>query len=260
MLLRDQAILVTGASQGIGADIAAACLREGAYVAAVSRGLPQWAEAFAEKERLLCIQADLARASDCDRAVDEALARFGRLDGLVNNAAIFPTVSLLDSSADLLDSVYALNVRAPFLLCRRAVETMMSAGGGSIVNVGSTHAQAGSPLLAAYAVSKGALHTLTLHIAHNYAQYRVRANWITVGWVLTEGEVQTQRGLGRTDEQIQSMAEQYIPQGRYQTGAEIASAAVFLLSESASSHTGTEMRITGGFMPGFGYKKPSDQT
>jgi NAD(P)-dependent dehydrogenase (short-subunit alcohol dehydrogenase family) len=169
----------------------------------------------------------------------------------VNNAGIFPPGTVLDTSADTFDNVLSVNVRAPFLLCQRAISYMLKSG-GSIVNIGSTHAETGSPGIAAYAVSKGALRTLTRHIALNYAAAGIRANWITVGWVLTEGDYAAQRGRGLDDAQIRANAAGRIPSGRYQEGSEIADAAVFLLSDRASSHTDTDMRVTGGFTPGFG--------
>jgi len=251
-LLEGKTVIVTGGTRGIGRSIVQGCAAEGANV--VFSGRDEGAARQVVNETgcgAHFVKADLAGAEACFALVDAAVARFGRLDGLVNNAGVFPSGSLLNTPVETLDLVLSVNIRAAFLLCQRAVSYMMKTG-GAIVNIGSTHAGAGSPGLAAYAVSKGALRTLTSHIAHNYVSAGIRANWITVGWVLTEGDYAVQRANGLDDAQIRAGAKSKIPSGRYQDGAEIADAAVFLLSDKSKSHTDTDMRVTGGFIPAFG--------
>ena len=259
MLLTGKTIIVTGGTRGIGRAIVKGCAAEGANVvfsgrdgdAAASLLLELGGAGGAPAVNVRFIRTDLTDADACFALVDSAVECFGKLDGLVNNAGIFPPGAILDTTIETLDNVLAVNIRAPFLLCKHAIKHMMK-NGGSIVNIGSTHSEAGSPGIAAYAVSKGALRTLTSHIALNYAAAGIRANWITVGWVLTEGDYAAQRGRGLDDAQIRANAAERIPSGRYQEGVEIADAAVFLLSDKAASHTDTDMRVTGGFIPGFG--------
>jgi len=254
MLLKDKNILVTGGTHGIGRSIVEACVREGASVVFSGRDERAANDILAEIHppagKVRFIRADLSDADACYALVNDAAGHDGKLDGLVNNAGVFPPGTVTDTSVDKLDWVLSVNIRAPFLLCQRAITYMK--GGGSIVNIGSTHAQIGAPGIAAYAVSKGALRTLTSHIAYNYASMGIRANWVTVGWVLTEGDYAAQSARGLSDEEIRAAARQRIPSGRYQTGGEIADAVVFLLSDKAASHTDTDMRITGGFTPVFG--------
>ena len=126
---------------------------------------------------------------------------------------------------------------------------MLHHGGGSIVNVGSTHAWAGAHDLAAYSVSKGGLHTLTQHIAKNYAAGGIRANWITVGWVETPGEIARLEEEGKDTEWLHQKAKERVPLGRLQTGQDIAAAVIYLLSDDASQVTGTDIHVTGGFVP-----------
>ena len=257
MLLLGKTVIVTGGTHGIGRSIVMGCAAEGANVvfsgrdeAAAEDVLREIGKTKAPRGEVRFVRADLTDAEACFTLVESTVKRYGRLDGLVNNAGIFPPGTMLDTSVETLDNVLSVNVRAAFLLCQRAITHMLKHG-GSIVNIGSTHADAGSPGIAAYAVSKGALRTLTRHIALNYIGAGIRANWITVGWVLTEGDYAAQRGRGLDDEQIRANAAERIPSGRYQAGSEIADATVFLLSDKSISHTDTDMRVTGGFMPGF---------
>ena len=264
MQLKDKVVVVTGGTHGIGRGIVIGCAAEGAKIIFSGRDEEAardvinearkvtgvgWNEE--ESDRVLFHKADLTNAGACFSLIDATLERYGRLDGLVNNAGIFPPGTLLNTPVETLDRVLSVNVRAAFLLCQRAVPHMLK-NGGSIVNIGSTHSFAGSPSIAAYAVSKGALRTLTSHIAYNYAGAGIRANWITVGWVLTEGDYAAQRGRGLNDEQIQANAKNAIPMGRYQEASEMSDAVVFLLSDKSRSHTDTDMRVTGGFVPTYG--------
>ena len=255
MLLKDKTVIVTGGTHGIGRSIVKGCAAEGARVIFAGRDEDAAGSVLNETDGEICfVKADLADPNACFTLVDAAMEQYGRLDGLVNNAGIFPPSSLLNTTVETLDCVLAVNIRAAFLLCQRAIPYMMK-NGGSIVNVGSTHAEAGSTGMAAYAVSKSALRTLTRHIANNYVSAGIRANWITVGWVLTDGDYAVQRGNGLDDARIRANAKSKIPSGRYQEGAEIADAAVFLLSDKSISHTDTDMRVTGGFIPAFGIEQ-----
>ena len=128
---------------------------------------------------------------------------------------------------------------------------MIKTGGGSIVNIGSTHGFGGGINLAAYACSKGALHTLTQHVARNYVDKGIRANYITVGWVVTPGGVDAAEKEG-LDEAWLSNHDSAVPSGRMQTAEDIAQGAVYLLSDESSQVVGTDLHITGGFVPQMG--------
>jgi len=251
MLLKGKTIIVTGGTRGIGRALVKGIAAEGANVAFSGRDEAAAADVLRETDgKAHFIPADLTDAEACFALVDKAAEHYGSLDGLVNNAGIFPPGNILDTSVETLDNVLSVNIRAAFLLCQRAIPLMLK-NGGSIVNIGSTHFEAGSPALAAYAVSKGALRTLTRHIAYNYAGAGIRANWITVGWVLTDGDYAAQRARGLSDDQIKANAKERIPSGKYQDASEITNAAVFLLSDKSASHTDTDMRVTGGFLPDY---------
>jgi NAD(P)-dependent dehydrogenase (short-subunit alcohol dehydrogenase family) len=251
--LQGKVVIVTGATKGIGADIARLAAAEGASVVVAGRDAPAGeavaAGIVAEGGIAMFAAADVSRASDCERLVEEAVARFGRLDGLVNNAGIFPRGTLLETGEALFDQVFDVDLKGAFFCCRYGVAAMIRSGGGSVVNIGSTHAWAGARDLAAYSVAKGALHTLTRHIARNYAAERVRANWVTVGWVESPGEVARVEREGRDATWLRRQGEQRVPLGRLQTGDDIGWATVYLLSDEAAQVTGTEIHVTGGFLP-----------
>jgi NAD(P)-dependent dehydrogenase (short-subunit alcohol dehydrogenase family) len=251
--LMGKVVVVTGATKGIGGDIAALAAREGASVVVSGRdaaaGEAVAARISAAGGSAAFVAADVAVAADCEHLVSAAVARFGRLDGLVNNAGIFPRASLLETDEAFFDRVFGVDLKGAFFCCRFGVAAMIRGGGGSVVNIGSTHAWAGSRDLAAYGVAKGALHTLTRHIAKNYARDRVRANWVTVGWVETPGEVTRVEAEGRDAAWLRRQGEERVPLGRLQTGEDIAWATVYLLSDEAAQVTGTEIHVSGGFLP-----------
>ncbi len=251
--LRARVVIVTGATKGIGADIARLAAGEGASVVISGRdagaGEAVAAGIAAAGGTAVFAAADVSRAADCRRLVETTVARFGRLDGLVNNAGVFPRGTLLETEEPFFDEVFGIDLKGPFFCCRYGVAAMIRGGGGSVVNIGSTHAWAGARDLAAYSVAKGALHTLTRHIARNYAAERVRANWVTVGWVETPGEVARVANEGRDAAWLRKQGEQRVPLGRLQTGEDIGWAVVYLLSDESSQVTGTEIHVSGGFLP-----------
>jgi NAD(P)-dependent dehydrogenase (short-subunit alcohol dehydrogenase family) len=251
--LRDKVIVVTGSTRGIGEDIAVVAAGEGARVVVSGRDERAGEAVVGRIERAggvaVFARADVAVAADCQRLVEAAVSRFGRLDGLVNNAGIFPRSSLLETDEAFFDLLFGIDLKGAFFCCRHGVAAMVKGGGGSVVNIGSTHAWAGARDLAAYAVAKGALHTLTRHIAKNYARDRVRANWVTVGWVETPGEVSRVETEGLDAAWLRGQGRERVPLGRLQTGTDIAWATVYLLSDEAAQVTGTEIHVTGGFLP-----------
>jgi NAD(P)-dependent dehydrogenase (short-subunit alcohol dehydrogenase family) len=146
----------------------------------------------------------------------------------------------------MFDDVFAINIRAPFFLCKYAVAEMLKTGSGSIVNVCSPHAYNGDPDRAAYACSKGALLTLTKHIAKNYRQHQIRANTITMGWVATQGELELRRQQGHDLKWLEAEASKVIPMGRLQTVEDHVPGILYLLSDQSSQVTNTELHMTGG--------------
>jgi NAD(P)-dependent dehydrogenase (short-subunit alcohol dehydrogenase family) len=127
---------------------------------------------------------------------------------------------------------------------------MEAQGGGSIVMIGSTHAFGASPHYSVYGTSKGAMFSLTQYLAKNLAAKKIRANWITVGWVKTEGEIARIQTDGHDEAWLNEIADRMCPLGGLQDIADIAYAAIFLLSDESRFVTETDIKVTGGFVPG----------
>jgi NAD(P)-dependent dehydrogenase (short-subunit alcohol dehydrogenase family) len=194
----------------------------------------------------LFVKGDISREAACKQLIDETVNRYGRVDGLVNNAGIFPRGSMVDTSEELFDSIFAVNMKGAFFCSMYAIQSMLNSGGGSIVHMGSTNGYKSGKELAAYSCSKGAMLTLNRHIAAHYGTNHIRSNWVTVGWVASEGEIELHQNAGLSPEELRKRAESYIPSGRMQTPEDMAYGTVFLLSDESSQVTGTELHINGG--------------
>lgn len=248
--MKGKVALVTGSTSGIGESIARRLAAEGAAVV-VSGRRHELGEQVVQAIRAAGGQAvftevDMAGESAHADLVQAALEHFGRLDVLVNNAAIFPSIPLEELTVAQWDEVFAVNVRGPFLCCRAAIAPMRAQGGGAIINIGSTLAYRASAERLAYACSKGALLTMTKTLAQELAPEQIRVNWVTVGWVATPGEVKLRNqthGDGATWLAEQSAR---MPMGRLETPEDIAGGVAFLASDDASHVTGCELNISGG--------------
>ncbi len=192
------------------------------------------------------IVSDNADPANIRAVVDEVLGAYGRIDALVNNAATMERETLLSTEPEFLERVLRINLVGAVEFCRQVMPSMIERGEGHIVNIGSTHAWSGMEDLFAYSISKGALLTLTHHIARNYAGRGIRANWVTVGWVKTPGEIDVWAKQGRDEQWIEQKASEMVPLGRLQTPEEMAAAVAFLLSPDAGQITDTELDVTGG--------------
>jgi NAD(P)-dependent dehydrogenase (short-subunit alcohol dehydrogenase family) len=245
-------VLVTGAASGIGAAVArqadasgagglVLCDRDGAGARAVAAGL-----------RVDCavVEADLARPEAAAEAARAAVARFGRIDGLVNAAGLTTRGGVLDGTPAAWDELFAVNARAPFLLMQAAIADMRArAAPGAIVNILTMNVHCGAPDLALYAASKGALLVLTKNAAHAHLADRIRANGINLGWTDTEAERRMQaQTLGQGEGWLERAARD-MPLGRLLVPEEAARLAVFLLSDASAPMTGValdlEQRVTG---------------
>ncbi|WP_274650916.1 SDR family NAD(P)-dependent oxidoreductase [Paenibacillus humicola] len=249
--LAGKTVIVTGGTKGIGKGIAEMCAVEGANVTVSGLDESEGLQVVRELKEKLGAKAvfaggDISQEETCRRIVDDTVQAFGRVDGLVNNAGIYPRSSLLNTTEELFDAVFAVNIKGAFFLCKYAVASMIETGGGSIVHIGSTHGYKGGKDLSPYAISKGALLTLSRHIASNYSRDKVRSNWITVGWVASEGEIELHERMGKGREELIAFANSRIPSGRMQTPEDMAYGAVYLLSDESSQVTGSELAIAGG--------------
>jgi NAD(P)-dependent dehydrogenase (short-subunit alcohol dehydrogenase family) len=234
--------IITGAAQGIGWAIAWRLAEAGAAgVLLVDRNATGSVEAeiVAAGSQAAGLQADLADAAVPERIITACLDRFGRLDILVNAAALTDRAAVCDADADLFDRLLAVNTRAPLLLMRHAVQQMTAQGtGGAVVNILSMNMHGGTPDLALYAASKAALATLTKNAAHAHRFDRIRINGINLGWADTPGERHMHAvTLGKGEDWlVQQAATQ--PFGRFIEPDDVARLALFLASDCSVPMTG----------------------
>ena len=236
--------LVTGSTQGLGAAIARRFASGGALGIAVTGRDPGRGDSVVEHltelgARAVFVAADLGQHSDVEaliRATDDA---FGRLDILVNSAAVPWRGTIIDTDLELWDTIMNVNIRAPFFLTQGAIKIMRREGiEGSIVNIGSVSGYGAQPYLAPYAISKGALIPFTKNVAYAMARDRIRINTLMIGWMDTPGEDATQRRFHDVEDGWLAEAEARAPFGRLLKVDEVAKAVAFLASEDSGMMTG----------------------
>jgi NAD(P)-dependent dehydrogenase (short-subunit alcohol dehydrogenase family) len=242
MRLTHKVILVTGSTTGIGEAIARRCVAEGARV--VIHGLePDLGHAVADDLHAPFVPADLADPAAPALLVQTALEAYGRLDGLVNNAAWVLRGQIGDLTPALFDRIMAINCRAPLLLIKEALP-LLAAARGSVVNIGSVNAYCGEENLLPYSISKGALMTLSRNLGDSLMrQHGVRVNQINPGWVLTANERRYKQAEGMPEDWPARLPKLFAPSGRIFDPAEIAEAVVYFLSDAAGPVSGQVLDI-----------------
>ncbi|HLO34637.1 MAG TPA: 3-oxoacyl-ACP reductase family protein [Candidatus Deferrimicrobium sp.] len=242
-------MLVTGSSRGIGAEVAVKAAALGATVAIHYRSSSDSAERTVDRVREAGGRADAFRADVADPRQAEALVghvldRFGRLDGLVNNAGRTQVGPFLAIAPAEWDAVIATDLTAAFHTCRAALPAMLEAGGGSIVNVASRLGQMGVAETAAYSAAKAGLIGLTRALAREFGPRGIRVNAVAPGVTITEMTtdlVDSEEGRRRLRD---------MPLGRFGRADEVAEAVVFLLTDAASLFLGQTLNPNaGGYMP-----------
>ena len=245
MRLQDKVILITGSTTGIGKAIALRCVEEGAKV--IIHGLEEdlGRDVLAEigTEKAVLHIEDLEEEKVAGRLVDVALKSFGKLDAVVNNAAMVVPSNIKDTDQAFLYKVLAINTIAPLLLIKSALPHLIETK-GNVLNIGSVNAWSGEPNLLAYSISKGGLMTMTRNLGDAlFRSYGVRVNQINPGWVLTEKEIERKHEHGLSEAWYKNLPEMYAPSGRIIWPKEIAAAAVFWLSEECGPISGQVMEL-----------------
>jgi NAD(P)-dependent dehydrogenase (short-subunit alcohol dehydrogenase family) len=173
-------------------------------------------------------------------SVTETVSAFGRVDCVVNAAALTDRGTLVDTTPEMFDAHVATNLRGPFFIMQAAVRDMLRReAGGTIVNVISISAHTGSAILAPYAAAKGGLAPLTRNAAHAHRRDRIRVNGLNIGWTATEGEDATQRRFHGAQDGWLEEAGRELPAGRLGDPDEIADMIVYLLSDGSGVVTGS---------------------
>lgn len=237
--------IVTGGTQGLGEAVADLFAERGAAGLVICGRNDANGRAVAKKLnargcKTEFVQADLGVRADCGKVVAAADRTFGRVDVLVNVAGLTDRGTIWDTSPELFDRMFAVNVRAPFFLMQDALKIMRREKiRGSIVNILSMSAHGGQSFITAYCGSKGALATLTKNVAFSVMRHGIRVNGLCIGWMDTPGEDRIMRHYHGAEDGWKENAESKLPTGRLLKVDEVAKAVAFLASEESGMMTGS---------------------
>lgn len=268
--LKGRCAVVTGGSRGLGAAIVRRLSEAGAAVVLTGRGREALerveAEVVAAGGQALAVQADVARLADSQKVVDQAVGRFGGVDILVNNAAVFPPSLFLEVSEEVWDQTIDTDLKGAFFLAQFAAKAMIARGrGGRIINLLSTDALRPTGMLSAYGAAKLGLWSATQAMAKELAEHCILVNAVTPGATITEeriakfnegtfGASEVPPGAVKTREKLQAavkggafaqMLTTLMPLGRPGYPDEIAKAVLFLASDLASYVSGANLVVDG---------------
>ena len=236
--------IVTGGTQGLGEAIARLFAERGAAGLVIVGRNKKRGKAVADsitksRCKTVFVAADLGDLAAARKIVSAAAKAFGRVDVLVNAAAITDRGTLIDTSPELFDAMFDVNVRAPFFLMQDAAKLMIRERiEGAMVNILSMSAHGGQPFIIAYCGSKGALATLTKNAAYSLLKNRIRVNGLAIGWMDTPGDDRIQKLYHDAPDNWLARAEAEKPFGRLLKPAEVARSVAYLASEESGMMTG----------------------
>jgi 3-hydroxybutyrate dehydrogenase len=251
--------VVTGSTSGIGLGIVRALAADGCAIMLNGFGDQDVIDlARAELARTFHVEvfyneANLSQANECERLIEDALARLGHVDILVNNAGIQHVAPVEDFPVDRWDSILAVNLTAAFHTIRKTLPSMRRLGWGRVINIASTHGLVASSGKAAYVAAKHGLVGLTKVVALETAGSGITCNAICPGWMLTplvERQIEERtisEALSRENATKKLLAEKQ-PSGSFTTVEQIASVALFLCTEGANNITGACIPVDGGWL------------
>lgn len=244
--LNNKVAVVTGASKGIGASVAKALAAEGASVVVNYASSQEGADRVVAHIReaggnAIAVQGDVSKASDVQRIFSETKKAFGRLDVLVNNAAVYEFAPLGEITEEHFDRQFNINVKGVILAAKEALKYFGNEG-GNIINVGSSASQMTPPNTAVYTATKGAVDAVTRVLAKELGPNKIRVNSINPGPVETEGL----HAAGIVGSDFLKQFEAQTPLGRIAQPYDIAPIAVFLASQDSGWLTGETLQASGG--------------
>lgn len=239
--------VVSGGTQGVGEAIARELAARGLAGLVICGRQTDKGEAVAKSLsasgcRTLFVRADLALTADAQAVIRACDAAFGRIDILVNAAGITDRGNIFDTTPELFDRMFAVNVRAPFFMMQEAVKIMAREKiAGSIVNIQSMSANGGQPFIAAYCASKGALANITKNTANALLKHRIRVNGLNIGWMATPGEDRIMKTYHNAADNWLEEAAKTRPFGRLIDPKEVARAVAYLASAESGLITGANI-------------------
>lgn len=241
-------IIINGGTKGVGKQLVYACLNKGYNIVFCGRDENAANDILLRVDKLKCIfiKIDNNDIESLKLIFEIAINKFIKIDGYVHYAGITPVSGIQDCDEETYDSVFNINLKSAFFCTQYAINHMKDNGGGSIIYFGSAHMDYGQIDRAAYAITKGALNILSSHIAHHYAKYQIRSNYIVMGWTDTDGEIKLRKTQGITQEELQKKAASIIPMGRMLKVNDPIPTVLHFLSDESSMITGSVVRITGG--------------
>jgi NAD(P)-dependent dehydrogenase (short-subunit alcohol dehydrogenase family) len=246
--LTNKCAIVTGGASGIGKATALLLAQEGAVVVIADINEEQGKQVESEIQqaggRAVSIKCNVAKAEDCQRAVQTALDNFGRLDILFNNAGIIRRTDVVGITEEDWDLVMAINVKSIFLMCKYGIPHMTKQG-GAIVNTGSGWGIKGGRNAISYCASKGAVVNMTRALAIDHGPQNIRVNCICPGDTDTPMLRNEARQLGQAEDKFMAEAAER-PLNRYAQPIEIAQAVLYLVSDESSYVTGAVLAVDGG--------------
>lgn len=245
--LQGKVAVVTGGTQGLGEAIARAFVEAGAAGLVICGRHSGNGERVARELTQVgtpthFVRADLSRVADAKNVIAQADRIFGRIDALVNAAALTDRGSILDTTEERYNEIFDVNLRAPFFLIQGAANVMKREKiAGAIVNIQSMSAHGGQPFIAAYCASKGGLAALTKNVAHALVRHRIRCNGLNIGWMDTPGEDRIMRTYHGAQDGWREEAVKTKPFGRLVDPREVARACVYLASDESGLMTGSNI-------------------
>jgi NAD(P)-dependent dehydrogenase (short-subunit alcohol dehydrogenase family) len=246
----NKTILITG-SKGISYDLAIKITLNGGKIIVLDNDLDSLnalrSIIHLTNNTSLFYEVDLKNFKRLNNVIDEINSNVDEIHGFVSYAGITKFSSILDTSEALFDEFIDINLKSAFFLTKFILKKMIhKSTRGSFVFIGSPHYNGGQIDRAPYSVSKGALYTLSEHLSKNYANKRIRSNYLIMGWTLTDGEIKLRKDTGLTFDQTRDMIHNNTPMSEPCDFNSIVSAIIYLLSDDSFSTTGSILNLSGG--------------
>lgn len=249
--LKNKVIVVTGGAKGIGEGISEVLAQEGAVVVIVGRNAEDNTKAVEKiktlKGKAMAVTAELTKPQECKKAVDKIAKKYGRIDGLVNNAGVNDGVNLEHGSYEAFMASLHKNLVHYYLMAQQALPFLIAAQ-GNIVNIGSKTAETGQGGTSAYAAANGGRNALTREWAVELLKYRIRVNAVIVAECYTPLYEKWVKTLPNPEETLEKIKSKIPLEKRMTTTEEIGNMVAFLLSDKSSHTTGQLIHVDGGYV------------